>query len=110
MLGIAHSVAFTVGSLILLVLLRERVGGWTLPTIGGRAVAATAVSAAVTWVLYEAWTPAGKPTQMVALVVLGSAALAIYVGVIRLLGVPVLARLPFGRRGSGVAEPPTELR
>lgn len=104
MLGIAHTVAFTVGSLALLILLRSRVGGWVLPTIGGRALVATVASAIVTWLLYEAWMPNGKLSQTVSLVVLSSVALAIYVGAMRILGVPIVRRLPFGRhRGAGRA-------
>lgn len=97
MLGIAHTVAFTVGSLALLVLLRGRVGGWVLPVLGWKALVATVASAAVTWTLHEAWGPSGKMSQTVALVVLSTVALAIYVGAMRVLGVPIVRRLPFRR-------------
>lgn len=67
MLGVAHSAAFLVGSVVLLIRLRTRAQGWILPTIAGRTTMAAGVGALVGWLLYEAWQPDGRLAQALAL-------------------------------------------
>ncbi len=96
MLGLAHSAAFVVGSLVLTVALRRKVGSWVLPSMLGRALGCSAVAGVVGWVVYEQWQPDHKLSQTVALVTLSALVLAVYVGLIRLMGVSVTKRIPRG--------------
>lgn len=94
LLGIAHSGAFLVGSAVLLVLLRGRVGSWVLPSIAGRSLLGATLAGTLSWFLYDAWAPAGKLQQLLALVVLGLVVLLTYLGLARLFGISVSKRLP----------------
>lgn len=101
MLGIGHSAAFAVGALTLLVRLRGRLGSWALPTLAGRSLVAAGLSGIAAWVAYEAWSPHGKPSQVLALLVLSTLVAVIYLGFLRLTGINIVKRLPLRRRGSG---------
>ena len=95
-LGIAHSVAFLLGTIVLLVALRRRIGEWVLPGLLLPTAATAAVIGVGVWFAYDAWSPDGRGLDLVALLVLVPVSLALYVGVIRLLGVSVTRRLPRG--------------
>jgi len=99
-LGLANSLAFAVGALVLTVALRRRTGSWILPSLFGRTVVVSAVIGLAVWAAYEWWAPASKLMNLVALLVLGAGALGAYLGATRLLGVSVARRLP---RGGGAA-------
>ncbi len=96
LLGLAHSCAFLVGSLVLAVALRRRVGSWVLPSLFGRSLACSAIAGVVGWACYEQWKPEHKLAQTVALVVLSALMLGVYMGLIRLMGVSVTKRIPRG--------------
>lgn len=98
MLGVAHSAAFLVGSVVLLIRLRTRAQGWILPTIAGRTTMAAGAGALVGWLLYEAWQPDGRLAQALALVSLSVVVLVIYLGLVSAFGVRVARRLPIRRR------------
>lgn len=99
LLGIAHSLAFLVGSLVLLFLLKARLGTWVLPSIAGRSILATATGSVLAWFIYDAWQPAGKAEQFIAVTVLGALILVIYLGLARAMGVAISKRLPVRGRG-----------
>jgi putative peptidoglycan lipid II flippase len=95
-LGAAHTVAFLIASVALVVALHRRTGQWVLPSVLLRSVVVAAAVGAATWGLYELWSPSGRGTDLLALVVLAPAALLAFVMLIRLLGVSVTQRLPRG--------------
>ncbi|MHB1139717.1 MAG: murein biosynthesis integral membrane protein MurJ, partial [Microthrixaceae bacterium] len=99
-LGLAHTVAFTVATVVLVVLLRRRTGRWNVP---GLLVPTVLLSAAVgtgTWALYEWWSPQGRGANLLALAVLVPAALGLYLGLGRLAGLSITRRLPRGGAGA----------
>jgi putative peptidoglycan lipid II flippase len=95
-LGLAHSVAFLVGTLILGAGLWRRTHELLVPPLLLKALALSILVGAGTWAGYEAWAPTGKGGALVSLAVLGAIATMAYVGLIRLLGVSVTRRLPRG--------------
>lgn len=97
-LGLAHSAAFAVGSLVLVVVLRRRTGQWILPGLLGRAVALSAVVGVALWWLHGLWSPSGRGGELVSLVVLVPVGLGVYLVGARLMGVSVTERL--GRSGT----------
>ncbi|HTO00246.1 MAG TPA: lipid II flippase MurJ, partial [Microthrixaceae bacterium] len=96
MLGLAHSAAFLVGSMVLTVALRLKVGAWVLPSLLGRSLGCSAIAGLISWFCYEQWDPQSKLGQTVALLILTALTLGIYVGLIRLVGVSVTKRIPRG--------------
>lgn len=96
LLGIAHSIAFFVGTGWLLVVLRRRIGEWVLPSVLLKTVPVAAIAGVVVWWLYGRWSPTGRLEQLIALVVLTSALLGVYVAAMRVLGVSVTARVRTG--------------
>ena len=99
-LGIAHTVAFTIAATVLLVGLRRRFGRWFASRLPVTCLAAGALVTAVGWAAHRAWAPSGKGLQLVELVVLSAAMLAVYAGVLRLFGVSVVSRLHHRRNGA----------
>lgn len=95
-LGLANTMAFVVGSVVLTVALRRRLGRWILPSLLGRSILVSAVIGAGAWAAYEWWAPSTRLTNLIALLVLCPIALAAYLGLIRLLGVSIAQRLPRG--------------
>ena len=93
-LGLAHTLAFVVGSALLVVVFRRRLGEWVLPPLLLPSTAAAALAGGVAWLGYGWWSPSGKLGDVVALVTLSALALGLYYGVVRLFGVEVTRRLP----------------
>ncbi|MGB3410103.1 MAG: lipid II flippase MurJ [Microthrixaceae bacterium] len=96
LLGLAHSCAFLIGSLVLAVALRRKLGSWVLPSLFGRSLACSVIAGVVGWACYEQWKPEHKLAQTVALIVLSALVLGLYMGLIRLVGVSVTKRIPRG--------------
>ena len=92
-LGVAHSVAYLVGALGLLVALRRRRGAWVAPTLALRAIGVAALVAIAAWVVADRWDPAGRGAAILLLVAVVPVALGLYVGLLRLLGVSVTGRI-----------------
>lgn len=92
-LGAAHSVAYLVGSIGLLVALRRRIGAWVAPPLALRALVAASLVAAAAWGVADRWAPDGRGPSTLLLVVVVPLALGLYVGLLRLTGVSVGARL-----------------
>jgi putative peptidoglycan lipid II flippase len=97
-LGIGHTVAYVVGAGALVVLLRRRIGRWTLPATAAPASFAAALVAVAAWGLWRWWQPDGRLAVALGLVVVVAAAVAAYAGLLSLLGVSLAGRLP--RRGA----------
>ena len=96
-LGLAHSVAFLLGSVALIVALARRTGCWAVPSVLPGAVVVSAMAAGGAWAAYEQWAPVGRVMDLVALAVIVPLAALVYLGGTRLLGISVTTRLP--RRG-----------
>ncbi len=92
-LGVAHSVAYLVGALGLLVALRRRTGVWVAPTLALRAIGVAALVAVAAWVVADRWDPAGRGAAILLLVAVVPVALGLYVGLLRLIGVSVTGRI-----------------
>jgi len=103
-LGLANTVAFVVGSLVMVVGLRRRTGRWILPSLLGRSILLSGVIGAAVWAVDEWWAPASRLTNLAALLVLCPAAMGLYVVSSRLLGISITQRLPRGTSGSATAE------
>lgn len=97
-LGLAHSLAFLVGSCVLVVSLRMRTQLWILPALLIPSLLASILVGLMVWGIYEWWGPSGKLMDFIALVLLCSLALAVYAAILRVLGVSITQRLP--RSGS----------
>ncbi len=92
-LGVAHSVAYLVGALGLLVALRRRTGVWVAPTLALRAIGVAGLVAVAAWVVADRWDPAGRGAAILLLVAVVPVALGLYVGLLRLIGVSVTGRI-----------------
>jgi putative peptidoglycan lipid II flippase len=92
-LGLSHSIAFTVGSTILVLALHRRIGEWAVPSVLPRVVAVSAVLGLGAWLVMDRWDPTTKIESLLALVVVGTAATAAYVGAVRLLGISITERM-----------------
>jgi putative peptidoglycan lipid II flippase len=99
-LGLAHTLAFSAGSIVLIVLLRRRTGYWHVPKLLVPSVLLSALVGAGAWAIYEWWSPEGRGANLLALVLLTPAALGAYVGLGRLLGMSITKRLPRGGAGA----------
>lgn len=93
-LGLAHSVAFLVGSVILVVVLRRRLGTWVLPSLAGRSILMATLAGTVAWMIEQWWNPSGRLGSMLVLLVAVPVAAAMYLGGLRLLGTEITARIP----------------
>jgi putative peptidoglycan lipid II flippase len=95
-LGLGHTTAFLLGSLVLVVPLQR----WVRTGLSGRERAGTAVLslrpvlaagvsvalAAAAWWALETWAPTGKPATLAALAAVGVLGGALYLGAVRFLG------------------------
>lgn len=82
-LGLGHSVAFIVGSLVLVVPLQRWV---RMPVLAWRPVVAAGLGAAIgglAWWILETWEPVGKPATAFALLVVGVVGAAAYLCLVR---------------------------
>jgi putative peptidoglycan lipid II flippase len=79
MLGIGHSVAYLLGTLILLVGLARRTGSAIAPRSLVRAVAVSLVLGLGVWGTARAWDPSSRVGATLLIVVVGGAATGIYV-------------------------------
>ncbi|CAB4707661.1 MAG: hypothetical protein F2668_06505 [Actinobacteria bacterium] len=101
-LGLAHSLAFLVGSVVLVVSLRGRTRMWILPSLLIPCLVGSVLVGLLVWGIYEWWGPTGKLMDLLALLALCSLALGLYAGFLRVLGVSITQRLP----GSGTQPEP----
>ncbi|MEX0768928.1 MAG: lipid II flippase MurJ [Microthrixaceae bacterium] len=101
-LGLSHSLAFFVGSAVMIVSLRRRTKMWIFPTLMLPCAAASFFVGLLAWGLYRWWAPSGKLMDLLALILLSSLALAVYAAFLRVLGVSITQRLP--RSGSHTGE------
>ncbi len=101
-LGLAHSLAFLVGSVVLVVSLRGRTHMWILPSLLIPCLVGSVLVGLLVWGIYEWWGPTGKLMDLLALLALCSLALGLYAGFLRVLGVSITQRLP----GSGTQPEP----
>ena len=93
-LGLAHSLAFLVGSVVLVVSLRGRTRMWILPSLLIPCLVGSVLVGLLVWGIYEWWGPTGKLMDLLALLALCSLALGLYAGFLRVLGVSITQRLP----------------
>jgi hypothetical protein len=85
-LGIGHSTAYLVGALALGVGLSRRTGRVLVPGELVRAGLAAAGVGALAWLAMRALAPPGRLDTLGAIAILGGAAAAVYVGVLRMAG------------------------
>ncbi len=100
MLGVGHSVAYLLGTLILLVGLARRTGSAIVPRSLVRATAVSLVLGLGVWGIARAWDPSSRVGAALLIVVAGGAATGIYL---------LLWRWTAGRanpRPPGLADPP----
>jgi putative peptidoglycan lipid II flippase len=93
-LGVAHSTAFLIGTLVLGFGLWRRTNEVLVPPTLPKSLALSVLVGLGTWAGYEWWAPVGRAGALVSLAVLGAVATMAYVGLLRLLGVSVTQRLP----------------
>jgi putative peptidoglycan lipid II flippase len=82
-LGIGHTVAYTVGTIILGVGLVRRTGGGLVPRHLGAVVACSSVLAALAWLAMRALDPSTRAATLAALVAIAGAGLVAYAAVAR---------------------------
>jgi putative peptidoglycan lipid II flippase len=97
-LGLAHSLAFVIGSSVLVISLRGRTGNWILPSLLLPSMVGSVLVGLLVWGIYQWWAPSGKLMDLLALVGLCSLAFGLYAVFLRVLGVSISQRLP--RSGS----------
>lgn len=97
-LGLAHSLAFVIGSSVLVISLRGRTGNWILPSLLLPSMVGSVLVGLLVWGIYQWWAPSGKLMDLLALVALCSLAFGLYAVFLRVLGVSISQRLP--RSGS----------
>lgn len=102
-LGLAHTAGFTVASIVLVALLRRRTGRWNVPKLLVPTVLLSALVGVAAWGVYEWWSPEGKGANLLALVLLVPAALGVYLGLGRLVGLSITQRLPRGGASGAAA-------
>lgn len=100
-LGLGHSLAFTVGAAVLWLLLARRLGASLLPRAAARVLAVTAIAGVLAWLIAAA--VAGddhdRLTDLLACLAAGAAGAAVVLGGYRLLRVPaaLTTRIPVAR-------------
>ena len=85
LVGLAHTLAYVVGGLWLAARLRSQTGRVLDLSLLRPLGLAVAVGTAA-WLAMSAWSPAGRAPTVVALVVVGAAMVATYLGLLRVLG------------------------
>jgi putative peptidoglycan lipid II flippase len=93
-LGLAHTLAYTLGCGVLVVAYRRRLGEWVLPPALLRSLPAAIVAGAIAWAGYDLLSPSGRLGDVLALALLCPLCLGVYYGLARLLGIEVTRRLP----------------
>lgn len=99
LLGLGHSAAYLVGSVVLAIGLSRRIGHAIVPRALPRVVAVSAVLGCGAWWLADAIGTIGRAGTLGLLAGVGAVGAALYVGGVRLLG----ARLAVHGAGSGLA-------
>jgi putative peptidoglycan lipid II flippase len=94
MLGVAHTIAFTIAAVVLAVSLRRRTGHWAVPRLLPASAAISGLLGVGLWFAYEGWSPNGRLMNLVALVVLSGVGLTLYAAALHMLGVSITKRLP----------------
>lgn len=93
-LGVGHSVSYLVGATVLVVLLHRRAHTWVLPPMLAPALGASVLIGVAAWGLAQWWSPQDRLSALALVVVAAAGALALYGGLLRLLGVSLTTRLP----------------
>jgi putative peptidoglycan lipid II flippase len=99
-LGIGHTVAYMVGTVVLGIGVSRRIGRGVFPVKAPRALLVSVVLAIGAWLVVEAVDPTGRFTTLALLVVIGVVGTGLYVLAMQLLRDPV--RLP--HEGSDASE------
>ena len=82
-LGLGHSLAFTVGALVLGLGLWRRTGQSLVPRLFGRCLAASVVIGLVAWEMIGRWDPSGRLVTAAAVTVLAVAGGGAFLGLVR---------------------------
>ena len=82
-LGLGHSLAFTVGALVLGLGLWRRTGQTLVPRLFGRCLAASVIIGLVVWEIIGRWDPSGRLATAAAIIVLAIAGGGAFFGLVR---------------------------
>lgn len=98
-LGLIHAAVVSTGSMVLLIVIRRRVGAITLGSALGRDLALGALAGLAAWTVAELIGHDGRLAAAGAVGLAGIAAVTVYVGTQALFGAPELTRLRSGEDG-----------
>lgn len=99
LLGLAHTAAFVLAMVLLLVGLRRRFGRWFASWLPPACIGAGVLVFALTWSLHRLWQPSSRGLVLLELGLLSGLGLAVYALLLRLGGVSLLSMARSARGG-----------